>query len=392
LGKWQVILGILGLLLVTRLVVSYFGHPAYQIGDQVKASFNLPVTLTKLDNHYYWSKFGLLWRLPKNFEANQWGRVTLIGKVESLVISGKKHYIVSDLRHFEFKVNDFVLDKVLKGLRQNLEDRFLRYLASDEAGLAIGLLLGGTEHTSTSLRKAFRNTGLLHIAAASGYNVNLVAGWVMVFATRFFKPRATAIIVLLCIGLYVLLAGGSASIVRAGIMGAVMVVGKLLGRPSDSLWLLLLTGWGMLMWNPGYLGDISWQLSFAATMGLVWFKPKSEWQTTLAAQVTTLPLLMHHFGNLSIIGPVANIAVLWAIPIVMQVLVLSLLVPPVLFLASPILKYIIASVHFFSNLPFASITVQAISWWWVVAYYGVILIGFLLVRSVKRTRTLLVRS
>lgn len=172
------------------------------------------------------------------------------------------------------------------------------------------------------------------------------------------------------------------SVVRAGIMAIAALIGLMLGRESDSRWLLILTAAGMLAVNPLLAGDVGWQLSVAATAGLAWLRPQGDWGTTLAAQTLTLPLLLYHFGNLSIIAPLANAALLWTVPPIMQVTAIASLVGWVVplvgqlisYLAWPLLKLLTSSVTWVASWPWSFWEVGRVSWWWVVGYYAVVAI------------------
>lgn len=225
---------------------------------------------------------------------------------------------------------------------------------------------------SRGLRNSFRRTGTSHILAASGYNVSVVVGWTMLVLGKWLHRRLAIGLGLASIVVYVFLAGATAAVVRAGIMATAAWLGQLWGREADAFWLLGLAIWAMLMVNPGYLSDIGWQLSVAATLGILWFKPAGDLWTTLAAQVTTLPLILHHFGNLSPIAPVANVLLLWLVPPIMQISALGLVIGPATLLAWPLLKLMTWSVTVLSSLPGASLEIAPISWSWVIGYYGLV--------------------
>lgn len=258
--------------------------------------------------------------------------------------------------------------------RQLAIDRLLKWLPSDEGALASGILLGGKVNLSLVLQTAFRRTGLMHVIAASGYNVSVVASWSSGLLVIWLGRRWAISGVILCIVMYTLIAGATASVVRAAIMAIFAQLGLLLGREKDARYLLLATAWVMLMWDPGYLEDIGFQLSFAATAGILWLRPQGDLWTTLAAQATTVPLIWHHFGQISLISPVINALVLWSVPIIMQVNAVGLIFGPINYLAWPLLKYMTSVVLWSARLPGASIEIGNISWFGVIIYYLVLLI------------------
>ncbi len=210
---------------------------------------------------------------------------------------------------------------------------------------------------------------------------------------------------------YMYLAGMMASVVRAGVMAILTYVALLLGRQADGYWTLGLVALVMILVRPEYVSDIGFLLSVAATVGVLFShvipieserrvedaRPrtasldllralgmtiKSDLKTTLWAQVFTVPIILHYFGDLSLISPLANATLLWTVPIVMQIMLLALLIGvvwPVLgqlvsYLAYPFLRLLNVGAEMFSGLPFASVNVGKMSWVWVGAYYVLLLI------------------
>jgi hypothetical protein len=85
---------------------------------------------------------------------------------------------------------------------------------------------------------------------------------------------------------------------------------------------------------------------------------------------------LHHFGQLSLVSPLANFLIVWAVPLVMQVTALGLIFGPALYLAWPLLAYILGMASLLSKLPFASLTVGQMGWGWVAMWYLVLAIVY----------------
>lgn len=283
--------------------------------------------------------------------------------------------------------------------RSKLVGQIGRWLPADEGQLAVGILWGGSGEMSREAKTAFRRVGLTHIVAASGYNVSVVAGWVSWVFVAWWGRRRAIYFVILCIGMYVLLAGVSAAVVRAGIMGAVVWWGWMAGRKADAGWLLLLTALVMLAVNPAWLFDVGWQLSVAATAGLVYLAPKQktwwwwrDFQVTMVAQLATLPLILHHFGNLSGWSPAVNATLLWTVPIIMQITaaasLVGLIIPMggqlIAWLVWPLLRLVIGVCEWAAQLPGAGWELGKVSWWWVGGYYLLMIIGAWLITRKSR--------
>jgi competence protein ComEC len=256
----------------------------------------------------------------------------------------------------------------LGNLREKWVATLQKTLPEPMASLAAGILLGIKGQMPQDFYQALVNTGTLHIVAASGYNVSIVAE-VLMKMTGGLVSRAVGIWVgVIGIGLYVVIAGGSASVVRAGIMGSLTLVAYYFGRPSEARRLLWVTAFLMLTYNPLYIVDVGFQLSFVATAGLLDLEPwivglhsrsvgalhsGSVWEPvgkflsdylypTLAATVATLPIIWWHFGRVSLISPFVNILVLPFVPLMMGMTVATLFGGQVVaWMTYPILAYMV---------------------------------------------------
>jgi competence protein ComEC len=216
-------------------------------------------------------------------------------------------------------------------------------LPEPQASLLTGILLGDDSGLPREVAEAFQTTGMTHIIAISGFNIALIIALLDWLAAPLLPRRVGAVAIAIVIVLYALLVGASASVMRAAVMGIAYLVGlRLMGRPTLALASLFSAVWLMTLWNPLTLGDIGFQLSLAATLGLLLFgepwsrrlrqgtaglppavrRPATQLLgegvvITLAAQVLTVPLLVYHFGALSLASLPANFLVLPAQPAVM---------------------------------------------------------------------------
>ena len=160
--------------------------------------------------------------------------------------------------------------------------------------------------------------------AISGWNIAVV-GAVMVSLLRWLPRRPRSLVVIAAIVLYTLLAGAGASVVRAAVMGGVVLVVRESGRRGRAAAALGLAVWMLLLSDPRIVSDVGFQLSVAATGGLLAWGPRLQhliggraprrapgWlvesaAVSLAAQAATLPLILLHFGRLSLVSPLANL-------------------------------------------------------------------------------------
>lgn len=205
------------------------------------------------------------------------------------------------------------------------------------AAIASGVVFGRTEHVTASDEAAFLASGLWHLLAASGQNIALVAGCCFLLMRALGRSRsAGALLALVAIPSYVLVVGGGASIVRAGIMGELAIVAWLLGRLPDARHVLMVAA-AVISWGwPGAHRGLGMQLSFACVAALaVWVVPFTNalrargvhpWlagalATTLLCSAATAPLLWLRTGSAPFTGIVSNVV---AVPIAACLLVVGL--------------------------------------------------------------------
>jgi competence protein ComEC len=236
------------------------------------------------------------------------------------------------------------------GLRDRGERLLNRLLPEPYAALANGMLLGIEAGIPDELYEKFNLTGTSHVIVISGSNVALVTGVLMALGIRLFGRRGALWPTLGGLALYTFLVGGDAAVMRAALMGGLFVVATVLGRQSTALVSLGAACWAMTLWNPLMMWDVGFQLSSAATVGLILIGPAitdsftSFWRKlknglrrrgpvsdgpqvdfliprsigdllrdgllmTIAASVTTLPLIVHYFGRLSLISLLTNLLI-----------------------------------------------------------------------------------
>lgn len=203
-----------------------------------------------------------------------------------------------------------------------------------EAALASGMLFGGTSAMSKQIQGAFSRTGMTHIVAVSGYNVTIIAEYLVLLGIFLGLWRKQALwVAIFGIFIFVAMIGFPSSAVRAGVMGTVLIWALKNGRLSNSLNAVIFAGAVMLFFNPMLLRyDIGFQLSFLATLGIVLLSPLAEKISlrkfnpvgiseiiflSVCAQVFVLPIIIYNFQSLSVVSLLANVMILPIIPISM---------------------------------------------------------------------------
>ena len=202
-----------------------------------------------------------------------------------------------------------------------------------EAALARGFVLGEDQRIDPATVEDFRRAGLSHLLAVSGQNVALLALLAMPLLALLGMPlRARLLWIVAAIVVYVPLAGGGPSIVRAGVMGALTLLATFAGRRASRLYGLAIAAIVTLAIDPRIGADIGWQLSFAAVLGILAIaRPLRRTivsrlgsgglrgavaegaAVTVAATLATAPLIVFHFGELSTVSLFANLLALPAV-------------------------------------------------------------------------------
>jgi competence protein ComEC len=212
-------------------------------------------------------------------------------------------------------------------LRRRMAQALLERGGPEAGGVLAALVLGSAVvPVPLEVRDAFRVSGLSHALAASGFHLTVLLGAVMALARSGPKPLRWGL-ALGAMVLFLLLAGPQPSVVRAVVMGAMAFLVQESGRRSRPLGVLLLCLLLMLLWQPSWLLDVGFQLSVAATAGLLLTaRPLEEklagptpskarqWLAVavavpLAASLWTLPLQLLHFGSVPLYAVAANLAV-----------------------------------------------------------------------------------
>jgi competence protein ComEC len=296
---------------------------------------------------------------------------------------------------------------ILRGLYAFKEKSFNnihRLFPDPESSLLAGILLGVDTGLTKELQQAFKNTGTAHIIAISGFNISIIAGVFFTFFSHFLGDRRGAVIAILGIVLYTFIVGADAAVVRAAIMGGLALFAKQVGRRQFALNTLLAVALLMCLWNPLYVWDAGFQLSFFATLGLILYAaPFSEFANriitrimptstgektaklfsefvllTLAAQLTTIPIMAYHFQRISLVSFIANPFILPAQPAVMILgglaVLLSLAWLPLgqlaAWIAWPFVVYTIRIVELFDRVPHGTIFLGDFSVWFVILFYA----------------------
>jgi competence protein ComEC len=356
-------------------------YPAYRYGDVLKITGKLetPEPFDNFDYKSYLARQGI-------YSVIYYPGVELLGQGEGLK---PLQWIYS--------------------LRERLSTSLARALPEPQGSLAQGILLGLRSNIPDSLNQAFSRTGTAHILAISGLNISIVIAILLSLGILVFG-RQRSIYIWLALGviwLYTLLAGMNPPVIRAAIMGSLFLIAEYLGRQGSAIIALAFAAAVMVGIQPQLLWSVSFQLSFLAMAGLIFFYPYFQtwgrkgvarlfknrekivptasiitdgFASTLAAIVAVGPLIAYNFGVVSLVGPPATFFSLPALPAIIVTTALVAfagLFAPLMaqilgWLAWLFLSYFLSVVQGFDALPFSSFQVATISTWHIWGYYAIL--------------------
>ena len=336
----KILLFVLSTLLL-RVGLYLADHPAIPVGATVRIAGRITgmpgvrgkTTEAKIDS------YRIRLEGPARVFAGQ--RIEVVGRVtearrggETIIsVNADNLRLIADNTAVIFKTKIGIL---LYNLRQSLKVKLLRLLPAEEAALAAGIVLGEKESVGFDFYNNLRKTGTIHMLVASGSNLAMLSAFIVGSFSWIGGRRRAMLAAIILMWAYAGMVGMEAPVVRAAIMGSVAIGGELFGRQAHSLRLLFLCGGLMVFIRPAWVWDVGFQLSFSATLGLISVPglvgvagklvkrsvllkiPKALFET-ISAQVFSLPVLVLNFGwsAVSVIAPVANLAVGWLVAPIM---------------------------------------------------------------------------
>lgn len=315
--------------------------------------------------------------------------------------------------------DDSVARATILRVRRNLSDALALALPEPQSSLAQGILLGQKSVLPADVAADLNATNTSHLVVVSGENVVLVSAYTTIALAWLFGRRRALLLSIAVVIAYAALVGASPPVMRGTIMGVLLVMATLAGRPSSALTSILFAAAIMAGIAPDISRDISFQLTFAATIGIVYLaSPIREWtiewlarvlrrdavprwadawfaeplSVTLAAIIATEPLIAMNFGRVSLVALPANVLVVPAFGFILLTSLVAgvggLLPVGRLVFAAPgyyALTYWIVLAHWFAALPHASAAIPAYtSLWAVTTYSSITVLAFAALRVFGR--------
>lgn len=292
-------------------------------------------------------------------------------------------------------------EKVLQWIndyREKIISIHSNYLTSPNLEILGGIVFGDDAVSPPeNIKQSFINSGLLHILAASGMNVAFIFSFFFFFLSALkvnYKVNISAGIVMVIV--YSLMTGLGASVVRATFMLVFVLIGKLIDRDAHSISLLAFVAFLMLLYNPMYINDVGFQLSFIVTFGLLIMTPflmrgKNKFvnwvigtvSIPIIAQLWVMPIQIFYFNNISLYSVFANIM---SVPILSVISfggfvssLIATITPPFIcrcfdFVLNPMLTLLVNISDFWGKLPNAAIQTTHPSVFQIILYYAVLLL------------------
>ncbi len=338
--------------------------------------------------------------IDKNYELEKWDILKTNTKLfvfDNFNGFSYKNYMIS--KNIYFKSNIYNFERIGKIKINKIESNIIKIrklflntiyeiYPNEEAIFLWWILLWARESLPKELKQNFNNSWLTHFIAVSWFNITILIIFLS-YLVKYFPVFIRVIFITIWIAFFTILVGDTAPVIRASIMWLIWYYILVSGRKWNLLSIILITAWIMIFISPLSLNyDVSLHLSFLAVLWIIYtqrffekifyFLPdfleiKTAFTLTLSAMSFTLPIMLFNFGQISILSPIANIAVTWTIPIAMLLGFLS----TIIYFIFPIawiyiwyitwifLKWDIIVVHFFWKLDWFIIKVDI----WVYKNY-----------------------
>lgn len=360
-----------------RVLLTVRLYPEYHYGQQIKVQGapKIPQNSSDFDYRAYLAKEGIY---------------TVIDQPE-----------ITETK-FNFSFYEKIKTAVYRPIFQ-LKDAFVsslyRSLTEPNASYAAGVLLGArSAQIPPEIINDFSRTSTSHILAVSGYNITIIAVVISWFFLRFMKRPTAFWFSLAGVAFFTILTGAQASVVRAAIMGSLLLVANRVGRLNDARNSVVLAGTVMVLLNPLILRhDVGFQLSFASTLGLIFVSPiieryftrlpavyglRDTLVATSSAQFFVLPLLIYYFHTISLVALPVNLLILPTIPWAMLLGFITGLAGMIWPFLGQLIGYFtwlltaveLGIVHIFARPSWSAVTFNP-TWYEILTAYALIIVG-----------------
>lgn len=284
------------------------------------------------------------------------------------------------------------IEKVVYASKKRMESNYINSMPERDAKFVISIFLGDKVVDDETLGQ-FRTIGISHIISVSGMHVAVITSFVFYILSLFNIRRYKVPIIVIILTFYTILTGANPPVVRAALMASIALIGTTYGKKHNSINSLSFAAFVILIFNPLMLWDVGFQLSFVATLAILYFykpireklsflNPKIRDLTalTVSAQIGTIPFTMYYYHYISIISlfsnivivPLADIAVILGFLSAITGLIFSPLSCLINYINIPVVEVILYITKLFNNFPYASINTIVPPLYVIVLYYGIL--------------------
>lgn len=302
------------------------------------------------------------------------------------------------------KSNVMIINKIQESIYNILG----RVFPKNELGIVLGMLIGDISYVSEDIQNDFKDSGISHLLAVSGSNINYIILFSKFVFGKIFGKKISNYFVIVFIIIFVLVSGASSSVVRAGIMGIIIILADIFAKKSNVYSSIAISAFLILIYNPLIIFDIGFVLSFAGTFGIVFLYEKLQGffitnfvvknkiliymletlAVTLSAQIILLPIMMYSFNSIStlslitniIIVPFAGILTILGFVIYVSGLIFFPLAKFLSYIVFVLTKLIITIAKIFADFKYSTILIFTPKILWIIIYY------LLIYKIVKRVK------
>lgn len=354
-------------------------YPEYQYGDSLKITGKL--------------------KTPQKFNDFDWPAYLARNQIYSVMYYPEIVFVETGRDLSLHGIDNLLYSKILS-FKNRLRQIIAQNLKPPQSNLLAAIMLGDKKQLPADLIEKLNITGTRHITAISGMHI-VILSQILFFVflwLGFWRGQIFYLVVGVLI-LYIVMIGAPASALRAGFMIGLLFLAQKIGRLNSSGRVIVLAAAVILAFRPSLLRfDAGFQLSFAAVLGIIYIKPLidklfkinvsrsyylgSLVSLSLAAQVTTLPLVIYYFGRLSLVAVLANVLIVPVLPFILGVglvfalsgLIWSGLAKIISLPVWLLLSYTAKTIDLLSFPSFSALDVAKFSWLWLLIYYGFLLI------------------
>ena len=377
----------------------------YQIKTEYKDT-NLILSVNKNKNIEleYGDKILIKGKFVEPSESRNYGGFDYKEYLKSIKIHGT---IKADSIEVLAKNSNNPIFTFANNINLKIKENISKLISEKYGAIFTGLILGDTSKVEEEVNDNFKIANISHVLAISGMHITYIVMGIELLLKRGIGKRKTRIITIIVLVIYMFITGFSPSVVRASLMGIIMLISKLIHRKNDIWTSISLSLLILLIYNPFLILNVGLQLSYLGTIGIVCFnkniynflrklkirnkkikyrinrklilfidKIKEILSVTLSAQIVILPILLFNFNILGIYFFISNILVSVIIGPIIIVGFVCILIPFISIEIAKILSIfmsvgiqILISISEISHLPFSKIYIPTPKVWQIVIYY-----------------------